>query len=60
MADAVFQDLSLGYQCQAARLAGAERGRCDCPCHEMTEADLDAFLRFATGDTGTPPSAGAS
>lgn len=60
MADAVIQDLCLVYQCRAARFAGAERGRCDCPCHEMTEADLDAFLRFATGDTGTPPPPGAS
>lgn len=52
MADIVIQELCLGYQCRAANLAGAERGRCDCPCHDMTGAELDDFLALATG---TPP-----
>ena len=49
----VIQDLCLNYECRDARLAGAEKGPCVCPCHDMNECELESFLEMSTGITKT-------
>lgn len=50
MGNTVIQDLCLGYRCEDAQAFGAERGQCDCPCHEMVPEERVAFLRLALGE----------
>jgi hypothetical protein len=48
------QQLCLEYRCDEAQAYGAEGGRCDCPCHDMTEVEVTAFVKALRVPIPTP------